>query len=65
MVEQLLTVTNLNSAVIVMLALFAKDFVVGLLRAVSKKLLTDKNKKNDALGETAAVLADSLEKVKK
>ena len=65
MIEHLLTTANLNSAVIVMLALFAKDFVVGLLRAVSKKLLTDKNKKNDALGETAAVLADSLEKVKK
>jgi len=65
MIEQLLTSANLNSAVIVMLALFAKDFVVGILRAFSKRLLTDKDKKNDGLGETAAVLADSLEKIKK
>jgi hypothetical protein len=65
MIEQLLTAANLNSAVIVMLALFAKDFVVGILRAVSKKLLSDKDKKNDAIGVTAGVIADSLEKVKK
>ena len=65
MIEQLLTSANLNSAVIVMLALFAKDFVVGILRAVSKKLLTDKDKKNDGLGVTAGVIADSLEKIKK
>ena len=65
MIEQLLTAANLNSAVVLMLALFAKDFVVGILRAVSKKLLTDKDKKNDAIGVTAGVIADSLEKVKK
>jgi hypothetical protein len=48
-----------------MLALFAKDIVVGALRAVAKKLLSDKNTKNDALGEAAVVLADSIEKIKK
>lgn len=65
MIESLLTQANINSAVLMMVALFAKDFVVGILRAFSKKLLTDKDKKNDALGTTAAVIADSLEKVKK
>lgn len=65
MIEQLLTAANLNSAVVLMLALFAKDFVVGALRALAKKFLTDKNKKNDGLGEAATVLADSLEKLKK
>jgi hypothetical protein len=48
-----------------MLALFAKDLVIGALRAVAKKLLSDKNPKNDSLGEAAVVLADSIEKIKK
>jgi len=65
MIEQLLTAANLNSAVVLMLALLTKDFVVGILRAVSKKLLTDKDKKNDAIGVTAGVIADSLDQVKK
>lgn len=65
MIEQLLSPASLNSAIIVMLALFAKDVVVGALRAVAKKLLSDKNAKNDALGEAAAVLADSIDKIKK
>ena len=54
---------SLKSIVLVMLALFAKDFVVGLLRALKKRLLSDKDPKNDALGEAAGVLADSIEKV--
>jgi hypothetical protein len=65
MIEQLLTAANLNSAVVLLIALFTKDFAVGILRAVSKKLLTDKDKKNDAIGVTAGVIADSLEKIKK
>ena len=65
MIEQLLSPASLNSAIIVMLALFAKDVVVGALRALAKKLLTDKNKKNDGLGEAATVLADSIDKIKK
>lgn len=65
MFEQLLSPASLNSAIIVMLALFAKDVVVGALRAFSKKLLTDKNKKNDGLGEAALVVADSIDKIKK
>lgn len=65
MLEQILSPASLNSAIIIMLALFAKDIVVGALRAVAKKLLSDKDKKNDALGEAAVVLADSIEKIKK
>ena len=65
MIESLLSPASLNSAIIVMLALFAKDVVVGALRALAKKLLSDKNKKNDGLAEAAVVLADSIEKIKK
>ena len=55
---------SLKSIIVVMLALFAKDFVVGLLRALKRKLLGDKDPRNDALGEAAGVLADSIERVK-
>lgn len=65
MIDNLLNPASLNSVVVVMLALFAKDLVVGALRAVAKKLLTDKNKNNDGLGVAADVLADSIEKIKK
>lgn len=65
MMNSLLNPVDMHSVVIVMLALFAKDLVVGALRAFAKKLLTDKNKNNDALGIAADVLADSVEKIKK
>lgn len=65
MLESLLTPENLNSVVVVIVAMFAKDVVVGALRALAKKLLSDKNKKNDAIAEAAVVLADSLDKIKK
>lgn len=53
----------LSQLVVVMLALFAKDVVVGLLRAFSKRVHTDKDPNNDALGDAADVLANSIEKV--
>ena len=64
LIANILTPQNIQSIVIVMLGLFAKDFVVGVLRRLSKKLLTDKDPKNDALGELADQAADSIEKVK-
>ena len=64
LIGSLITPQNLQSIIIVMLGLFAKDFVVGVLRRLSRKLLTDKDPKNDGLGELADAAADSLEKVK-
>lgn len=61
---KLLTPENLNSAVVMMLVLFTKDFVVGALRRLEKKLLTDKDKGNDALGQLAGAAADAIDNVK-
>jgi len=64
LIASIITPQNIQSIVIVMLGLFAKDFVVGVLRRLSKRLLTDKDPKNDALGELADQAADSIEKVR-
>jgi len=55
---------QLKSIILVMVALFAKDFVVGVLRALSKRIRCDKDPKNDGLADIADAAADSLEKVK-
>ena len=60
----LLTPENLNSAVVMMLVLFTKDFVSNLLRRIEQRLLSDKDKSNDKLGELAGAAADALENVK-
>lgn len=52
-----------SQLVVVMLALFAKDVVVGMLRAYSKRAHTDKDPGNDAAADAADVLANSIEKV--
>jgi hypothetical protein len=64
LIASIISPQNIQSIVIVMLGLFAKDFVVGVLRRLSKRLLTDKDPKNDALGELADQAADSIEKVR-
>ena len=48
---------------VVLLALFAKDFIVGILRRVSRQLLSDKDKNNDAIGVALDQAADSIERV--
>jgi hypothetical protein len=63
-ISKLLTPENLTNAVTVFLMLFAKDFVVGILRSVQTKLLRDKDKTNDGLGNLAGTIADGLENVK-
>ena len=52
-----------SQLVVVMLALFAKDVVVGMLRAYSKRAHTDKDPSNDAAADAADVIANSIEKV--
>lgn len=64
LISKILTPENLNSAVVMMLVLFTKDFVVGILRSLQSKLLHDKNKSNDNIGELAGTIADGLDNVK-
>ena len=63
LITSVLTPENFKSILIVMLGLFAKDFVVGILRRIQKRLLGDKDPKNDGLGELAGAAADSIEKI--
>lgn len=52
-----------SQVVMVLLALFARDVVVGLLRAYAKRAHTDKDPGNDAAGDAADVIADGIEKL--
>lgn len=52
------------SVVAMLLALFARDVVVGMLRAYAKRAKSDKDPKNDAAGDAADVIADSITKLK-
>jgi hypothetical protein len=54
---------SLQSMLVVLLALFAKDFIVGILRRVSRQMLTDKDPKNDVVGVALDQAADSIERV--
>ena len=53
---------SLKFIVLAMLGMFARDFVVGILRRFAKRLLTDKDPKNDVLGEALDQAADSIER---
>jgi len=63
MLESFATPANIQALVIVMLAFLARDVVVAGVRALSKKLLTDKDKSNDDFGKLLALLADNLGKI--
>jgi len=54
---------SVANMVVIMLALFAKDLTVALLRGAAKRVLSDKDKQNDHLADVANAVADSLEKV--
>lgn len=62
MFDSLASPANVQALVVVMLAFLARDVVVAAVRALSKKLLTDKDKSNDAFGKLLALLADNLAK---
>lgn len=49
--------------VLMLLALFARDVVVGGLRAFSKRVHSDKDPKNDAIGDAADVVANAIDKL--
>lgn len=53
----------LAQVVMVLLALFARDVVVGLLRSYAKRAHSDKDPANDAAADAADVIADGIEKI--
>ena len=64
MVEKIITDVasphTLANIVAVLLALFARDVVVGLLRAVAKKVKEDRDPGNDWLADAALVVVNAL-----
>lgn len=52
------------SIVAMLLALFARDVVVGMLRAYAKRAHSDKDASNDAAADAADIVANSIEKLK-
>jgi hypothetical protein len=63
MLDSLASPANVQALVVVALAFLARDVVVAAVRALSKKLLTDKDPKNDDFGKLLALLADNLGKL--
>ena len=55
---------TLANIVAVLLALFARDVVVGALRAVAKKVKEDRDPGNDWLADAALVVVNAIERVK-
>ena len=63
MLDSLATPGNIQALIVVMLAFLARDIVVAAVRALSRRLLTDKDPKNDDFGKLLALLADNLGKL--
>lgn len=55
---------TLVNIVAVLLALFARDVVVGALRALAKKVKEDRDPNNDWIADAALVIVGAVEKVK-
>lgn len=49
--------------IMMLLALFARDVAIGLLRAYQRRTKEDKDPTNDAAGDAAGVIADGIEKL--
>ncbi len=64
LIANILTPENVRAVIVVVVGMFAKDFVVGMFRRVAKRFLTDKDPKNDVVGEVLNQAADSIEKVR-
>lgn len=63
MLKDLANPHAISQIVIVMLALFARDVTVGMLRAYQRRAKEDKDPGNDAAGDAAGVIADGIEKL--
>jgi hypothetical protein len=64
MIEDVATPNALVNIVAVLLALFARDIVVGALRAVAKRVKEDRDPSNDWMADAALVIVGAVEKVR-
>lgn len=64
MIEDVATPNALVNIVAVLLALFARDLVVGALRAVAKRVKEDRDPSNDWMADAALVIVGAVEKVR-
>lgn len=55
---------TLANIIAVLLALFARDIVVGALRSVAKKVKEDRDPNNDWIADAALVVVNAIERVK-
>lgn len=58
------TKDTIHSVIVVLLAVFARDVVLGVLRRFSARIRSDKDPRNDHLADAADAVADGLQKVK-
>jgi hypothetical protein len=63
-VRDLASPHGIANIVAMLLALFARDVVVSMLRAYAKRAHADKDPSNDAAADAAAAVADSIVKMK-
>jgi hypothetical protein len=64
MIEDVATPNALVNIVAVLLALFARDIVVGALRAVAKRVKEDRDPSNDWMADAALVIVGAVERVR-
>lgn len=64
MIEDVATPNALVNIVAVLLALFARDVVVGALRALAKRVKEDRDPSNDWMADAALVIVGAVEKVR-
>lgn len=64
LIQNVATPTALINIVGVLLALFARDVVVGALRALAKRVKEDRDPSNDWMADAALVIVGAVEKVR-
>lgn len=64
LIQNVATPNALINIVGVLLALFARDVVVGALRALAKRVKEDRDPSNDWLADAALVIVGAVEKVR-
>lgn len=64
LIQQVATPNAMVNVVAVLLALFARDVVVGALRAVARRVKEDRDPSNDWIADAALVVVGAVEKVR-
>ena len=64
LIQNVATPNALINIVGVLLALFARDVVVGALRALAKRVKEDRDPSNDWMADAALVIVGAVEKVR-